>query len=187
MNYGSASVSANHDGGSSGRFLGRPRGRKLASRPRQQAVAAIHAKLPNGRPRRKLSRSASTSASVWGRLTGNGAEIECWRTLPGGCSTGPQPILGARHQVGTHGVAFDVAEDHEQVLVVLNGERPEAPLPDMAAAVVVLVVAADVGGKQPAHVVTELTVLIGPEGEVKVVWHQGVGEQTHPGALAGLA
>ena len=50
------------------------------------------------------------------------------------------------------GVAFDVAVHREKMIVFLDWERPKPPLPDMAAAVVILVIAAHVRGGQPHHV-----------------------------------
>jgi hypothetical protein len=51
---------------------------------------------------------------------------------------------------------------------------------------IVLVVAADVRGEEPAHEVAELAVLTGPERQVEMVGHQAIGEQTDGHALAGF-
>ena len=61
-------------------------------------------------------------------------------------------------------MAFAVAEYAQQVFVLLDGEGAKAALVDMAAAVIVLVVAADVGGEQPAHGVAQVAVGKRPEG-----------------------
>ncbi len=51
------------------RIRGRPRGRNVKSRPSLSAHFSIQAPSPYGRPRVTLRRIASSSASVWGRLT----------------------------------------------------------------------------------------------------------------------
>src|SRR5262249_12825097 len=48
---------------------GRPRGRKVNSRPSVFKHFSIQESSPYGRPRFTLRRIASSSASVWGRLT----------------------------------------------------------------------------------------------------------------------
>src|SRR6202011_970907 len=73
--------------------------------------------------------------------------------------TGPEPILGALHQAGADGIALDVAEDGQQVVVLLDRKATKSSLPDVAAGVIVLVVAADMGGEQPHHVVAQVAVL----------------------------
>jgi hypothetical protein len=85
--------------------------------------------------------------------------------------TGPRPVLGRRDQMGAERVALDVAQHREQVLVLLDGEGAEAALLDVAAGVVVLVVAACVCGEQPRHIVAQCAVAAGPEREVEVVGH----------------
>ena len=47
---------------------------------------------------------------------------------------------------GPNGIAEDIAEDGEQVAVLLNRKAFEAPLPDVAMTLVVLVVAKHVAG-----------------------------------------
>src|SRR5260221_5264925 len=50
-----------------------------------------------------------------------------------------------------------------------------------------LMVAADVGGGQPHHVGTEITVRTWPECKMKMVGHQTISQQPHRHALAGFA
>lgn len=50
-------------------ILGRPRGRRVDSSPRRCAVRITHRSVPNGRPRCRHSRSASSSVSSGRRLT----------------------------------------------------------------------------------------------------------------------
>jgi hypothetical protein len=50
-------------------FLGRPRGRRVYSSPNRRPTCCCQAAPPNGQPRTTASRTASSSASVCGRLT----------------------------------------------------------------------------------------------------------------------
>jgi hypothetical protein len=67
--YSCSSASSKRLWGSLVAFFGRPSGRRLDSKPSRWAVNSCHGSVPNGRPRRKLSRRDSTSASVCGWLT----------------------------------------------------------------------------------------------------------------------
>jgi hypothetical protein len=71
------------------------------------------------------------------------------------------------------------------MLVPLDGERLEPPLPDMPAGVVVLVIPADVRREQPLHPPPQVPVLPRPQHEVKVVGHQTPTHQPHRNPLAG--
>jgi hypothetical protein len=65
------------------------------------------------------------------------------------------------------------------VVVVLNGKRLESPLPDMTAAVVVPMVAADVRRHQPLHPTAQITIFVRPEQKVEMVVQQAVPDQSH--------
>src|SRR5712692_5529157 len=54
----------------------------------------------------------------------------------------------------------------------------------MAAGVVVLLIAADMGREEPPQVITQVAVLAWPEGEVEMVRQQAIGEQAHGDAFA---
>ena len=69
----------------------------------------------------------------------------------------------------------------------MNGEGTKAALPDVSAAMIVLVVASHVRSQEPHHVVAEVTVLARPEDQVEVIIEQTISEQAHGGAFAGLA
>ena len=86
------------------------------------------------------------------------------------------PRLGARHQPGPDRVALDVAQHQQQMVVLLDGKRLEAALPNVAAGAVVLQVAADMGGQQPMHPAAEVAVVMRPQRQVEVIGHQAVGE-----------
>jgi hypothetical protein len=72
------------------------------------------------------------------------------------------------------------------MIVFLNGKGAKAALVDVAAAVVVLVVATDVGGEQPAHVRAQIPVLLGPQDQMEMVGHQAIGHERHGGTFAGF-
>jgi hypothetical protein len=73
------------------------------------------------------------------------------------------------------------------MVILLNGEVAKASLPDVSAGVVVLMVAADMGGQQPRHVMAQLAVVERPKNEVKMVGHQAIRQQPHVGVFTGLA
>jgi hypothetical protein len=62
-----------------------------------------------------------------------------------------------------NGPTFNITDDGQQLVIFLDGKSAKAALPDLAAGVVMLVVAAHVGGHQPHHVVAEFTILARPE------------------------
>ncbi len=91
------------------------------------------------------------------------------------------------YQAGAERIAFDVAQDGPEVLVLLHGEGLEAALPDVAAAAILLAVAADVGGHEPVHPGAEVGIAVGPDGTVEVIGHQAVRQQAHGHAGRSLA
>jgi hypothetical protein len=48
-------------------------------------------------------------------------------------------------------------------------------------------ITAYVGRQEPAHIITEIAIVEWPQGQVKMVGHQAIGEQTHGSSFAGLA
>src|SRR5262245_54244316 len=75
-------------------FRGRPRGRRLASRPKRFAVAVAQRGEPSGAPRFTLRRTASNSASVSGSFT-RATSFRPRSTGPGCINDGPP---GRDHQ-----------------------------------------------------------------------------------------
>lgn len=139
----------------SGAWRGRPRGCRLASSPRRRAIFTVHASLPNGAPRVTLPRRPPLS------------------------QTRPQPVLGPGHQSGPQGIALNVAQDGEQMHILLNRERLTAPLPHMPAAAVGAVIPADVRRQQPLHPAAQVLIGPGPDRHMKVGRHQAVPEHPH--------
>jgi hypothetical protein len=107
-------------------------------------------------PRRMPLRSTATQAFAQGldlrlglrfldpwqpiRRPGHGAGVQQRRRRAGCRRTGPAPILRRLDQAGTHGVALEVAEHGQQMLVLLDREGAVAALPDMAARMEMLMV-----------------------------------------------
>lgn len=89
------------------------------------------------------------------------------------------PQRGGFDEVCPEGIPLDIPQHGQQVLVLLDGERFESPLPDVAGGLVMLVVAADVRGEQPLHPAGQIAVLARPEDQVKVIRHQTISEQPH--------
>ena len=73
------------------------------------------------------------------------------------------------------------------MIVCLDGEGPETPLPDMAAAMVLLMVAADMRRREPHHVLAEVAVAARPQHQMEVIGHQAIGEKADIDSLAGFA
>src|SRR5277367_3551181 len=72
------------------------------------------------------------------------------------------------------------------MLVLLDGKSPKPSLPDMTAAVVVLMVATDMGRRQPHHVVAQVAITSRPEHEMEMIGHQAKCQQANIAALPGL-
>jgi hypothetical protein len=99
---------------------------------------------------------------------------------------GPRPLLRPSHQAGTQGIALDVAQDGQPVVILLDGEGPKPPLPDVAAPPVALAVAVPRGGQQPLHPRAQLLIGAGPQDRVKMIRQQTKGHQPHGQACTGL-
>ena len=97
----------------------------------------------------------------------------------------PTPILGAIDKLRSQRIALDVAQHGQEMLIALDRKRFEPPLPHVAAAAVMPVIAADVARQQPLHPATEIAVAVRPKDEVKMVWHQAPADQAHRQPLAG--
>src|SRR5437879_2225995 len=73
------------------------------------------------------------------------------------------------------------------MIVFLDWERPKPPLPDTAAAVVMLVIAAHVRGGQPHHVRAQVASATRPKEKMKMIPQQAKGQQADVDPLPGLA
>lgn len=63
----------------------------------------------------------------------------------------PGVVTGRRDSPGPEGVGLDIADDRQEVVVVLDDGALEPPLPDAAAGVVAAAVALGVGDEQVLH------------------------------------
>ena len=100
--------------------------------------------------------------------------------------TRPKPLLGFLDELGSNRIAFDIAKNREQMIVFLDRKRLESSLPDVAAAAIVLMVAADMGVLQPVHPSAEVAVVGWLQDKVKMVGHQAEGQNRHRHLDAGM-
>lgn len=93
----------------------------------------------------------------------------------------PTPVLGSADRTCVQGVAFDVAADREKVPIVLDGERFESSLVEVAAAsrVSMGVPALRMGQGQPARIAREIAILSGPKHLVPMVRHYLKSQEPH--------
>jgi hypothetical protein len=91
------------------------------------------------------------------------------------------PILCARDQFGSSGIALDVAAEPKEMAIVLDRDRLEPALVDRTSSPGSPGVAPlpGVRGRQPLHEQREAVVVQGPEHQVPVIWHDAVGEQAY--------
>lgn len=91
--------------------------------------------------------------------------------------TRPTPVRCVLDDLRADGIEQDIAENGEQVMVLLNRETLEAPLPDMAMTAVVPMIAPDMTGHPPLHEGTERARGGGLHDEVKMIGHQADAEE----------
>jgi len=93
---------------------------------------------------------------------------------------GPAPVLRATHQVRPQCVALNVSRNRVKVIVLLDGERFEAPLIHVprASGFTLGMPALRVGQGQPTDEVRQFVVLARPNDEVPVIWHDAVAKQS---------
>ncbi len=81
----------------------------------------------------------------------------------------PFPVFAASDEFGAEGDPLDVAEDRREVVIVLDREGLEPPLPDVAAGLVMPMVSLRVRRERPAHPPPEVAVSVGPDDRVEMV------------------
>ncbi len=89
----------------------------------------------------------------------------------------PRPVHDMLDQPRANRIAEHVAEDREEMAVLLNRKAFEAALPHMSVPVVVPMVAADVAGHPPLHERAEGSVGGRLHDEVKMIRHQADAEE----------
>jgi hypothetical protein len=88
----------------------------------------------------------------------------------------PRPVQDVLDQPRAHRIAEHVAEDREEMAVLLNRKTFEAALPHMAVTVVVPMVAADVAGHPPLHERAQGRNSRGLHDQMKMIGHQAEAE-----------
>ncbi len=77
-------------------------------------------------------------------------------------------------------------QHHPKMVVLLDRESLETPLPHVPARVIVPPVGADMGRQQPMHSAAEVTVSQRPERQVEVTGHDTVSQNAHGVSQFGL-
>ena len=90
----------------------------------------------------------------------------------GPVQTRPGPLAGVCRQPGTDRIAEHIAQDCEEMAVLLNGEAFETPLPHMPMTAVVPMIAADMTGHPPLHEGAERGFRQRLHDEMKMIRHQ---------------
>ena len=106
-------------------------------------------------------------------VDGDRVEERVAASEPVGGEAAPAVVACGFDHAGAEGVGLDVAEDRQEVVVVLDDGALESTLPDVAAAVVAAVVALGVGDEQALHDPADRR-LQGPDQQVDVVGHEAV-------------
>ena len=73
------------------------------------------------------------------------------------------------------------------MFVAGDGECYESPLPNVAAALIVLMISADMGILHPVHPSAQVAVLVWANNQVEMIRHQTVSEDRHGNFYAGMA
>lgn len=84
----------------------------------------------------------------------------------------PAPVLRVVHQLRADGIEQDIAENREEMRVVLNGKTLEAALPDMAMTPVVPMITPHMTGHPPLHERAESGRDSWLHDEMKMIGHQ---------------
>ncbi len=90
------------------------------------------------------------------------------------------------YQSSPQRVALDVPQHHPKMIVLLDGERLETTVPHVPGRVMVALVAAAMGRRQPMHPAALVTVSQRPERQVEVVGHDTVSQSARGMSQFGL-
>jgi hypothetical protein len=79
-------------------------------------------------------------------------------------------------QIRAQGIALEITQNGEQVLVYLDREGFEAPLPDMAvtAGMIMPMMTTDMRGHEPHRLIAQIIVVPRPNHQMKMVGHQAI-------------
>ncbi len=87
--------------------------------------------------------------------------------------------LGATHQSGTQSVALHVAENRQNLAIVLAGKYLELPLSNVVTGTANSTGTQDVGCQQPLHSTRQVAVAVGPRHRMEVVGRNSVSQHAH--------
>ena len=73
------------------------------------------------------------------------------------------------------------------MIVLLDGKGLEPSLPHMAAGLIMLMVPSHMRGQQPVQKLAQLPIPPWPEGQVKMIGHQAIGEDAHGHTIGRVA
>src|SRR5262249_34690986 len=71
----------------------------------------------------------------------------------------PAPLLRALGELGPYRITFNITEYRQEVLVLLDGERLVAPLPDVATPVIALMITTHVCVLDPVHPPAQIAIV----------------------------
>ena len=98
----------------------------------------------------------------------------------------PSPVFGSRHQTRSHWIAFNIAEQSEQVSVAVHQDRLETALKHMPCQSVTAVEALGVDAVDMTHQSRQ----IGPmcvQHQVRVIAHHAISQQLSVESVHGLS
>ena len=99
--------------------------------------------------------------------------------------TGPWPIFCLVDQICPQSVPLHIAQHSQEMLILLNRECFETPLPNAAVRAVTTVIGSNMGGEKPLHPTAQITVFVWPQQQMKVIGHQAVADNAHRPSRAG--
>ena len=101
--------------------------------------------------------------------------------------TGPLPVFRTIDKPRAQGVTLYVTQHRQEVTILLNRKRLESPLPDMTAGAITPMVATYMRSQQPLHPSAQITILVWPESEMKMIRHDAVRKHAHGQSLRRLS
>ena len=123
---------------------------------------------------------------AFGQGHGRWRELESVALRPSPSKTAPAPVFCARYQASPQCIAFDVAHDCDQVIVLLDQERLEAALPYTTTGLILPMMTTHVRGEEPMGPAGQISVAVRAHDEVQMVRHEAEGQNRHREVLLRL-
>ena len=95
----------------------------------------------------------------------------------------PGPSVGSRHEPSTNGISLYVPEHPKQLDRIVDRHALEPALIDRPGVAIALVEVAGMCARQPLQVRRYCAIVLWPEDQMPVVWHQRVRDHSHRYAL----